>query len=66
LVVTYKKSASESGIVVMPWGLSAMAFPTVFGENPLTPGNEWVATDTRQVVVNGIAYSAELELWSLR
>jgi hypothetical protein len=66
LVVTYKKSASESGSVVMPWGLSALAFLTVFGEDPLTPpGKEWVATDTRQVVVNGIAYSAKLALWNL-
>jgi hypothetical protein len=66
LVVTYKKSASESGSVLMPWGLSAMAFPTVFGENPLVaPGKEWVATDTRQVIVNDIAYSATLALWNL-
>jgi hypothetical protein len=37
-----------------------------FGENPLGSAiNEWVATDVRQVIVNGIAYQAKLGLWSL-
>jgi len=63
LVITYKKSAQEGGIVMMPWGLDPMAFPVVFGDNPF--GKEWVTTDIRQVVVDGIAYQAKLALWSL-
>jgi len=63
LVITYRKSAQESGIVLMPWGISTMAFPVEFGGDPI--GKEWVATDTRQVLVNGIAYQARLALWSL-
>jgi hypothetical protein len=63
LAITYRKSAVESGIVLMPWGISTMAFPVEFGGDPA--GKEWVATDTRQVLVNGIAYQARLALWSL-
>ena len=63
LAVTYQKSAIESGIVLMPWGVNALAFPMVFGGNPT--GKEWVTTDIRQVIVDRIAYQATLALWSL-
>lgn len=62
LIITYE-SNNEYGVVLMPWGISSMAFPITFGES--TAGREWVATDTRQVVVNGVAYQAKLALWSL-
>lgn len=65
LVITYQKQndPANTGIAVMPWGISPLAFPVVFGENSLH--KEWVATDTRQVTVSGIAYQAKLTLWSL-
>ena len=63
LVISYRKSANEGGVVMMPWGLNSMAFPVVFGDDPFS--KEWVATDMRQVIVNGIAYQATLALWSL-
>ncbi|MGQ9550920.1 MAG: hypothetical protein ACUVUE_00700 [Candidatus Bathycorpusculaceae bacterium] len=63
LIITYRKSAVEGGVVMMPWGISALAFPVAFGGNPI--GQEWVATDVRQVIVNKIAYQAKLALWSL-
>jgi hypothetical protein len=62
LVITYRKSAQECGAVLMPWGISSLAFPVVFGDNPFS--QEWVATDIRQVIVNNIAYQATLALWS--
>jgi hypothetical protein len=62
LVISYRKSTVETGIVLMPWGLSSLAFPISYGLSH--SGREWVATDTRQVVVNGIAYQAKLALWS--
>ena len=64
LIITYRKSAQESGVVVMPWGISSVAFPISFGGD--ASQKEWVATDTRQVVVNGIAYQAKLGLWDLQ
>jgi hypothetical protein len=63
LAIAYKVG-TQGGVILMPWGLSSMGFPVVFGGNPL--GNEWVATDIRQVVVGGIAYQAKLGLWSLQ
>jgi hypothetical protein len=63
LIITYKKSANEGGVVMMPWGVSALAFPVTFGGDPTT--QEWVATDMRQVTVGGIAYRAQIAVWSL-
>ena len=62
LIISYSKSRNQNGVVIMPWGISALAFPTTFGGDP--EYQEWVATDTRQVTVNGIAYEAKLALWS--
>ena len=65
LIVSYVKanSTSNSGIILMPWGISSMAFPMTFGDNP--NNKEWVSTDIRQVTVGNIAYQAKLALWSL-
>jgi hypothetical protein len=63
LIITYKKSANEGGVVMMPWGVSALAFPVTFGGDPTK--QEWVATDMRQVTVGGIAYRAQIAVWSL-
>jgi hypothetical protein len=62
LVITYRKSAVEGGVILMPWGLSSLAFPVTFGDDP--SGMEWVVTDIRQVVVNDVAYQVKLALWS--
>jgi hypothetical protein len=64
LIVTYQQAdnATKGGVVVMPWGISALAFPVTFGDNPLV--QEWVATDMRQVIVNHVSYQAKLMLWS--
>jgi len=64
LAITYEKDQADSGIVLMPWGVSSMSFPVVFGANSLA--NEWVTTDTRLVTVGGVSYQAKLALWSLQ
>ena len=63
LIITYKQSATKGGLVMMPWGVSSLAFPVVFGGDPQS--QQWVATDMRQVIVSGVAYQATLALWSL-
>jgi hypothetical protein len=63
LIITYQKSANEGGVVMMPWGVSSLAFPIVFGGDPSK--QEWVATDMRQVTVGGIAYQAKIAVWNL-
>ncbi|MEM2972207.1 MAG: hypothetical protein QW270_07315 [Candidatus Bathyarchaeia archaeon] len=62
LVVAYRKG-NEYGMVVMPWGVGVVGLSVVFGGDPV--GQEWVAADIRQVIVNGVAYQARLALWSL-
>ena len=62
LVVTYNTNNGE-GVVLMPWGISSLAFPVTFGGDPSQ--QEWVATDMRQVTVGGISYQAKIALWSL-
>ena len=63
LIVTYQQEGStQGGVVMMPWGVSSLAFPVTFGGNP--QGQDWVATDIRQVTIGGIAYQAKLALWN--
>ncbi len=62
LIVTYQTSGTQGGIVLMPWGASSLAFPITFGGNP--NGEAWVATDIRQVTIDGVSYQAKLELWN--
>ncbi|HLE75467.1 MAG TPA: hypothetical protein VI864_05420, partial [Candidatus Bathyarchaeia archaeon] len=63
LVVAYGND-SAGGVAVMPWGVGSLAFPVAFGGN--STGQEWVATDMRQVLVSGVAYQAKLSLWGLQ
>lgn len=63
LVITYS-TGNEGGIILMPWGISSMAFEITFGDEMF--GREWVATDVREVIVNDVAYQAKLALWSLQ
>jgi len=64
LIITYKtQGVNQNGVVLMPWGMSSLAFPVTFGGDPSK--QEWVATDMRHVTVGGIAYQAQIALWSL-
>jgi hypothetical protein len=64
LVIPYKTTGNNvHGVVLMPWGINALAFPVTFGGDPSK--QEWVATDMRQVMVGGIAYQAKIAVWSL-
>ena len=61
LVIAYDNSGN-SGVVMMPWGFSSLGFSMIFGGTQLNHG--WVATDLRQVQINGVSYQAKLSLWS--
>ncbi|MEM0313876.1 MAG: hypothetical protein QXQ41_04945 [Candidatus Bathyarchaeia archaeon] len=63
LLVTYDCEGNR-GFALMPWGINAMAFPVVFGDDP--SDEVWVATEIRNVFVGGIAYEAKLSLWSIK
>ena len=62
LVVAYSKSASETGIVIMPWGLSSLGFSASLGGQ--FANRNWVSSDIRQVLVDNVPYQAKLALWS--
>ena len=62
LILPYKTN-TEDGVVLMPWGMSSLAFSTTFGGDPSQ--QEWVVTDMRHVTVGGIAYQAQIAVWSL-
>jgi hypothetical protein len=62
LVVAYQLSSTQGGVIMMPWGISSLAFPVTFGAAP--EGQDWVATDLRQVTIGDIAYQAKLALWN--
>jgi hypothetical protein len=64
LILPYKtQGVNEDGVVLMPWGMSSLAFSTTFGGDPSQ--QEWVVTDMRHVTVGGIAYQAQIAVWSL-
>ncbi len=62
LIATYQDSLDQGGVVVMPWGVSALGYKVTFGSDPKS--QEWVSTDVRQVIVNHVAYHAKLSVWS--
>jgi hypothetical protein len=62
LVVAFSKSASETGITIMPWGLSSLGFSATFGGQ--FTNRDWVSTDIRQVLIDNMPYQAKLALWS--
>lgn len=63
LIVTYRKGENY-GIVMMPWGVSALGFPVTFGGDPSNA--DWVATELRQVTVNEISYQVKVAVWSTK
>jgi len=63
LVVAYRWG-NKYGIVMMPWGVSALGFPITFGGDPSSA--DWVATEIRQVTINGIAYQMKLAVWNIK
>ena len=61
LVVAYK-DAGDSGVAMVPWGFSSLGFSLTFGQYPIN--QSWIATDLRQVEINGVSYQATLEVCS--
>jgi len=62
LAIAYS-NAGNNGVTLMPWGFGSLGFSLKFGGTPFNQG--WVATDLRQVQINGISYQAKLSLWTL-
>jgi hypothetical protein len=63
LIVVYK-GGNDYGIVMMPWGISTLGFSITFGGDPSNA--DWVATELRQMTVNGMSYQVKLCVWNLK
>jgi len=62
LVVSYKHG-NDYGIIMMPWGTNPMGVSVVFGGDP--SGYRFVATELRQVTINGVSYQVKVSAWKL-
>jgi hypothetical protein len=63
LILAYK-SGNDYGIVMMPWGINTLGFSVTFGGDPSNA--DWVATELRQMTVDGISYQVKLAVWNLK
>lgn len=61
LVVAYRWG-NDFGIVMMPWGISALGFSMAFGGDPSSA--DWVVTELRQVTVSKVSYQVKLAVWN--
>ena len=65
LVISYKKSAQETGTVIMPWGIASLGVKTNYSSGIGSIGYDFVATEIRQVTIDGISYQVKVSTWSL-
>jgi hypothetical protein len=64
LFISYRRDANRMGSVMLPWGIGTLGVSGSFGGDPT--GYGFVATELRQVRINGISYQVKLSAWSLR
>ena len=66
LVISYLKSAVEMGSIMMPWGVGSLGVSTSFssGVDP-SAGSDFVATELRQVTIEGVSYQVKVSAWKL-
>ena len=62
LLISYRQGESI-GSVVMPWGIGTLGVSVTFGGN--SAAYNFVATELRQVQINGISYQVTLSAWRL-
>ena len=65
LVISYKKSAVETGTIIMPWGIASLGVKTSYSSGIGSSGYDFVATELRQVIIDGISYQVKVSVWSL-
>jgi len=65
LVISYKRDATRMGTVIMPWGIGTLGVATSFDSGFGSSGYDFVATELRQVTINGVSYQLKVSTWSL-
>ena len=65
LIISYLKNPNQMGNVVVPWGVGTFGVPVTFGNFGSGGGSSFVATEVRQVTINGISYQVKVSAWKL-
>jgi len=66
LVVSYMKNPNEMGSIIVPWGVGALGVPASFSAGIGSSSDyDFVATELRQVKIDGISYQVKVSAWSL-
>ena len=66
LIISYKRDATRLGTVIMPWGVGTLAVIASFDGGFGSSGYDFVATELRQVTIDGISYQVKVSTWSLK
>ena len=64
LFITYKWN-NYIGSVVLPWGVGTLGVNYSFGNEFGSAGYGFVATEIRQVTIDGISYQVKVSVWKL-
>ena len=64
LFVSYEWG-NRVGSIAMPWGLGTLGVSPSFGTESELETRKFVATELRQVTINGVAYQIKVSTWSL-
>jgi hypothetical protein len=65
LIVSYMKSPNEMGSLVVPWGVGALGVSAFCSSGLGSGGYDFVATELRQVTIDGVSYQVKVSTWSL-
>jgi hypothetical protein len=65
LFISYRWN-NQLGSVILPWGVGAIGVPASFSSGiGSSSGYDFVATELRQVTIDGISYQVKVSTWSL-
>jgi len=65
LVISYMKNPNQMGSIIVPWGIGALGVSASFGVGFGSAGYDFVATELRQVTIDGISYRVKVSAWKL-
>jgi hypothetical protein len=65
LIISYEKAANKVGTVILPWGVGALGVSASFDSGSAPSGYDFVATELRQVTIDGVSYQVKVSTWSL-
>ena len=65
LVISYEKATNKVGTVILPWGVGTLGVTASFDIGSAPSDYDFVATELRQVTIDGISYQVKVSTWSL-